>query len=46
MRSDAVIHLPTNVVISAAGKVTRIDTLHRSFWQITVDAGPVHGLRR
>jgi WD40 repeat protein len=40
---DAVIHLPTNLVISAAGKVTRIDT-PSILRQIPVDAGPVYGL--
>jgi WD40 repeat protein len=40
---DAVIHLPNNVVISAAGKVTRID-IASILRQIPADAGPVHGL--
>jgi WD40 repeat protein len=40
---DAVAHLPTNVVISAAGKVTRID-VPSIVKQIPVDSGAVHGL--
>ncbi len=40
---DAVAHLPNNVIISAGGKVTRIETAS-AIRSIPVDAGPVHGL--
>jgi WD40 repeat protein len=40
---DAVIHLPNNLVISAAGKVARLDSVS-IVRQVRADAGPVHGL--
>lgn len=40
---DAVVALPTNVFLSAAGKVTRLDT-SAILRQIAVDSGPVHAL--
>jgi WD40 repeat protein len=40
---DAVIHLPNNLLISAAGKVARLETAS-IVRQIPADAGPVHGL--
>jgi WD40 repeat protein len=40
---DAVVHLPNNVVISAGGKVTRVETAS-ALRAIPVDGGPTHGL--
>ncbi len=40
---DAVVHLANNVIVSAAGKVTRIDTAS-SIRIIPADAGAVHAL--
>jgi WD40 repeat protein len=40
---DAVIHLPNNLLISAAGKAACLDTAS-IVRQIPADAGPVHGL--
>ena len=40
---DAVVHLPNNVILSAAGKGTRIETAS-IVRQIPADAGAVHGL--
>jgi WD40 repeat protein len=40
---DAVVHLPNNVILSAGGKVTRVETA-MALRSIAAAAGPVHGL--